>query len=808
MAVGVNIVTTFDSKGIKKALTEFNKLEGVGAKSTYALRTVDQALTNGLVTFAKYGAAAAAAGAIIGKKFIDAASSLEESQSKVGVVFGQSAGEVRNFAETAAKSLGISKQAALEAAGTYGNLFQAFGVGRDQAANMSTTLVQLASDLASFNNTSVEDALQALRSGLSGETEPLKRFGVALNDVRLKQVALNMGLYDGKGTLDVSAKAQAAYALILQDTSLAQGDFARTSDGAANQQRILIASFKDVSAQIGTALMPMFKSLVGFIQESVLPRVQGFADALGEGGVSGGLRFLGGELLNITSNLGPFGTALLAVAAAFTTLRLVSIAAAIAQNLFNVALLQNPIGIAVAAIIAFAVAVAAAYLRFEGFRKVVNSVVNAVISSVEFMANTWIKAINIVITAINAISGPLRAIGIEIPELAKRGEVSFGRLGAAGENAAKRIGYSFERVTKTATARLQGLADFYKKSDPTGGDDDDSGGGVGKTVETAAEKLKKYIAALKDATQAQRQMRDASKGVADANKQVAKASEALTQAQEQFNLITRGYGRESKEASKQQKEVDKAQRTVERSAYRVEQAIFAVSDAEKDLAEARKDGDPQAVREAEIKLAEAKLEVRDATDDQTLASEELAAAEQRLEEIINGAKEGSDAYKEALDALTAAKDAQTDATERAADAVEKERDAVIRLREAEKELAEVRRAVGSAIASRGDAFLAISKAAEQVTTQPTATLPSLVKAVTDPQQTVAGVAAAVTGPLGAAERRAFEADLPTFGTLNVTVNAGMGADGQSLAKQIVDTLKDYERINGYVPITSQYALAV
>ena len=340
MAVGVNIVSDFNAKGIRQAVTQFQALEGAGNKATFGLRTMDKAVTNGIKNLAKMGAVVGVVAGVIGKQLINAASNLEESQSKVNVVFGQSSKAVTDFASTAAKSMGISKQAALEATGTYGNLLQAFGTSQSKAVEMSTTLVQLAGDLASFNNTSVDAAIQALRSGLSGETEPLKRYGVAINDARMKQEALNMGLYSGKGNLDQYAKTQAAYALILKDSSLAQGDYARTSDGVANTQKTLKAQFDDLKGTLGTALIPVYKTFLGVIQNSVLPVMTEFSDIVGEKGIGAGLKFLGGKLLDVIENGGKFTNIILGLVAAFTAFRLIAIAAAISQTLFNVALLS------------------------------------------------------------------------------------------------------------------------------------------------------------------------------------------------------------------------------------------------------------------------------------------------------------------------------------------------------------------------------------------------------------------------------------------------------------------------------------
>lgn len=223
--------------------------------------------------------AATAAVVKFGKDSIAAASDLQEAGSKNLAVFEQLSGSVEKWAKGSADAFGISNAAALEAAGTYGNLFRAFGVGLPDAREMSTTLVELASDLASFNNTSVEDALQALQSGLSGETEPLKRYGVALNDMRLKEIAAAKGIYDGKGALDAKQKALAAYELIMQDTVLAQGDYQRNADGFANRTKTMSARVENLKASLGQALLPIVSKVVEVLSEGVLPVVLALTEA-------------------------------------------------------------------------------------------------------------------------------------------------------------------------------------------------------------------------------------------------------------------------------------------------------------------------------------------------------------------------------------------------------------------------------------------------------------------------------------------------------------------------------------------------
>lgn len=272
--INVTISGDYNDRDIKRAIKDLQSLQKDGGKTSQSLGTSfkDIAAKAALV-----GGAIAGVGAVI-NSFVQSASNLAESQSKVGVVFAENADEVMAWAKQSAVAFGQTEQQALEAAGTYGNLFQAFGLTRDAATEMSTTMVELAADLASFNNTSIDDAIEALRSGLSGETEPLKRLGVALNDSRMKAEAMALGIYEGTGALNAAQKAQAAYAVIMKDTTLAQGDFARTSDGLANQQRILEAQFGNLTAQIGTALLPAALAVVGALNSfiGVIARVTTF----------------------------------------------------------------------------------------------------------------------------------------------------------------------------------------------------------------------------------------------------------------------------------------------------------------------------------------------------------------------------------------------------------------------------------------------------------------------------------------------------------------------------------------------------
>lgn len=205
---------------------------------------------------------------------VQQASDLNEQLSRSEVVFDGAAGRVQDFARTTAQSLGISRVQALEAAGSFGTLFRGVGLAEDAAADMSTGLVTLAADLASFNNLDPTEALDKLRSGLVGEAEPLRAVGVLLNEEAVKLKAVELGLGGANGQLTEAAKVQARYALILQQTQRAQGDFARTSTGLANAQRIIRASWADITTTLGQAFLPVASRVASFLATE-LPRALG-----------------------------------------------------------------------------------------------------------------------------------------------------------------------------------------------------------------------------------------------------------------------------------------------------------------------------------------------------------------------------------------------------------------------------------------------------------------------------------------------------------------------------------------------------
>lgn len=235
------------------------------------------------------------AGAIAGfaKQAVGAFSELEDSTAAAGVVFGDNMKQIIAQSKTAAKSMGLTQQQVINAANTFGTYGKAAGLSGKALADFATGQTQLAADMASFKGTSPEQAIEAIGAALRGETEPIRAYGVLLDDASLRQEALAMGLISTtKDALSPQNKTLAAQALILKQTADAQGDFARTADSTANIQKTLSASVTDVSAKLGSVMAPAFTAArtkaLGAVQGvgGLLDKVLAFQGALTAGAMT------------------------------------------------------------------------------------------------------------------------------------------------------------------------------------------------------------------------------------------------------------------------------------------------------------------------------------------------------------------------------------------------------------------------------------------------------------------------------------------------------------------------------------------
>jgi len=199
------------------------------------------------------------------------ASDFAEAGTAITAVFGDADSTIQKFAAGSAAALGQSTNMTLDAARTFGTFGKAAGLSGEDLAGFSTDFITLAGDLASFNNTTPEQAIEALGAGLRGESEPLRQYGVLLDDAALKARATELGIYSGTGALTAQQKVLASQAEIMAQTGVQQGDFAKTSGGLANQQRILSAGLENLSTTFGAIFLPAVLGVVGFLNRSVIP---------------------------------------------------------------------------------------------------------------------------------------------------------------------------------------------------------------------------------------------------------------------------------------------------------------------------------------------------------------------------------------------------------------------------------------------------------------------------------------------------------------------------------------------------------
>lgn len=200
-----------------------------------------------------------------GKSCLDLGSDLAEVQNVVDVTFPQMTAQVDSFAQSAAKNFGLSETMAKQYTGTFGAMAKAFGFSEKQAYDMGTSLTALAGDVASFYNLSQDEAYTKLKSVFTGETESLKDLGVVMTQTALDSYALANGF--GKTTAQMSEAEKVAlrYQFVQEQLALANGDFARTSGGWANQVRILSLQFQSLKASIGQGLINVFTPVLKMI---------------------------------------------------------------------------------------------------------------------------------------------------------------------------------------------------------------------------------------------------------------------------------------------------------------------------------------------------------------------------------------------------------------------------------------------------------------------------------------------------------------------------------------------------------------
>ncbi len=242
------------TKATKKAQTSMSSMQKASGLLKKSLSTLGLTLS-------------AAAVVSFGKACVDAASDLQEVQNVVDTTFGEMSGQIDAFAKTALQQFGLSETAAKQYSGTMGAMLKSMGLTEEQTLGMSKAITGLTGDMASFYNLGADEAFAKIRSGISGETEPLKQLGINMSIANLEAYAMSQGITKAYRSMTPAEQALLRYNYLMHATADAQGDFSRTSGSWANQTRILAEQFNQLKVALGQGLIQALTPVITVINQ-------------------------------------------------------------------------------------------------------------------------------------------------------------------------------------------------------------------------------------------------------------------------------------------------------------------------------------------------------------------------------------------------------------------------------------------------------------------------------------------------------------------------------------------------------------
>lgn len=259
---------------------ELKKVQQQTKSATSAVEAQTNKIKNAFSKIGKAVGLALSVTAIIsfGKSCIELGSDLAEVQNVVDVTFGAMSETINRFARDALEEFGLSETSAKRYTSTMGAMLKSMGFTTQAAADMSMEMTGLAADMASFYNLDSETAFEKIRSGISGETEPLKQLGINMSVANLEAFALSQGITKAYNAMTQQEQAMLRYNYLMQATADAQGDFARTSDSWANQVRVLTERFNALKAAIGQGLIAVLTPVIKVLNQ-LLAKILTVTDA-------------------------------------------------------------------------------------------------------------------------------------------------------------------------------------------------------------------------------------------------------------------------------------------------------------------------------------------------------------------------------------------------------------------------------------------------------------------------------------------------------------------------------------------------
>lgn len=350
----------------------------------------------------------------LGKESIKLASDLREVQNVVDTTFGASADQINNWSKQALNSYGLAELQAKQYSGTMGAMLKSSGVAQDDMLKMSQNLTALTGDFASFYNLDHDFAFEKIRSGISGETEPLKQLGINMSVANLEAYALSKGITTSYSKMDQASQTLLRYNYLMETSKDAQGDFAKTQGEYANQQRLFNTSMKQAAATIAEKALPYLTQFLQKGNEFITNfDVAGAAEKAGYwfGLLGDTIKWVydhANVLIPVTSGLLVTMAGFKAVAQYNALMKLwreSTFAMTLAQKGLNIALRENPIGLVITAIGLLVAAGVYLYRNWDTVKQKALEMWVDLKNSFADGANSVIGKINKIIDGINRITG-------------------------------------------------------------------------------------------------------------------------------------------------------------------------------------------------------------------------------------------------------------------------------------------------------------------------------------------------------------------------------------------------------------------
>jgi hypothetical protein len=688
MAVVVPIISTFDSKGIDKAVRDFRELKKAGERGAFAMLNTNKAVNSIGKTMLKFGAITGGVAGVIGGSFVKAAYESQKVMKQTEAIIkatggaaGLTATQIGKLSTQLSLQTGVDDeliQSSMNLLLTFKKVQNQAGAGNDIFSQASKLMLDLGNVFGGTDKAAIQLG-KALSNPISGITA-LRRSGIDFTDQQRAQIK----------TLVESGRTLEAQKVILKEIESQVGGTAAAGATGFDRMRVAVGNMQE---ELGNVLIPFVERFANAISANVLPVVSRFTDLIGSEGLGSAINYLTGSIINGIASMGIFGKVIMVVAGAFTALKVAVVTFTAVQGALRVATILttgalnaqivalNATKVAlmaaggVTALLTVAATLYAVYasqkskavertnqftdaLLLEGtaqsdaFKELTknNTQFRIMVASLGDVG----LSMNDVNEYINSGTGKFKLYVDALDKIPASADTSIKRLDAfanivgisatAFSSAGGSIAFGLEQfanIAKGARGESVDTANALALLKNAGFDTGNTLGGAGGKVETAAEKFKKFADAAQSVATNSRSVRDAVKSVADAQDTLTAATDNVKSALDNFNKVTKGYGASSREAAEAQKDLARAQRDATRAGLGLADAQQAVLDAQRKIADLTKAADPRTVQEAQDDLTEAQFRQIDAQEALDAArregtQREITEAEIDLREAING----------------------------------------------------------------------------------------------------------------------------------------------------------------------------